>query len=251
MYVPLSTKKNVERFEEYDFIYEQLTKICRNWETHLRQYLSKTEALFGKPEVPWLANERVVVSSLAASIIRSNPQSIVAEELPIKKATQSEFGRCDLWAHIPSSDAASEFNFYLEAKKFLQPKDPRKINEVLSSERGIRRMFADYVKSQGKLTQRSVFSSLDDRKHSHYVVGMICMPLQVITESDLAQEPIKSEELEKLFNEAFTGRKSLDNGKSRLMEKFPTVGFYFKPERVDLFPAMLVSFTVLGRSLSS
>ncbi|WMW80124.1 hypothetical protein RF679_15945 [Undibacterium cyanobacteriorum] len=245
MYI-FRTEKHVNpRFKEHDLLCDRLVEICHDWEKELDHYISKTENLFGRPELPWQMNERVIVSSLVSSIAKNNNECILAEELPITKSTKSDLGRCDLWAHIPFEDD-HPFNFYLEAKKFIKEKRPNDLRKILLEPRGIHRMFHDYVKSIGKLSQIS--TQQEGRKHQHYVIGMICIPI-------CGRPPKK--DIQDCLDDVFTKRITLKNieddktfPQKRLMARFPTVGFYYEPTMHEQQSSMLVTFTVLGSSRS-
>ena len=187
------------------------------------------------------SNERVVVSSLAASIMFSNHSAVIVEELPvIKESVASPQGRCDLWAHIPS-EQDSGFSFYMEAKKFRNQRQLEEIEKKLSGPYGISRMLDDYAKSwddDHRFTQYSAYRHDHERKHPHCVIGLICMPL-------IGIKPDNIENVETAFKTAYGKTYPTPNGKKRRIQRFPTVGFIFSADN-DAGNAMLVGMTVLG-----
>lgn len=237
----LSAPDDKPRFHEDERLRAHLEKLCKNWGRYLTQYLSTTHDLFGKPEFPWTMNERVLVSTLAASIIRSDKQAIISEEIPVpKKATLSENGRCDLWAHIPGNGGADPFSFYLEAKKFLRGREVKGVEKALAGKYGIQRMFLDYLKSHGtdRISQQSPYNKLLDRDHAHYVIGMIGLPL-------ICGEDAEKDIREK-FN-VFSEKQFVVGDKVRRMSRYPSAGLYLHHPK---FPSssLLATLTVLGSS---
>ena len=137
------------RFKNFDWLTEQLKDIGSNWADYLKNHTLVTEKLFGEPELPWNKNERVIVSTLAASIMRNNEKALIAEELPVEKQSSLIDGaRCDLWAHIPCKNSEESFNFYMEAKKLRKEIPIENIQEILEGDLGIERMFLDNAKSR-------------------------------------------------------------------------------------------------------
>ncbi len=241
MSIFLSVPDAQPRFEEDEHLRERLNELCKNWKKYLLQHLSSTHKLFGSPEFPWKMNERVLVSTFAASIMRSSKQALISEELPVpKKITLSTNGRCDLWAHIPVKDESEPFSFYLEAKKFRKDRRIDEIDKALTGKYGIQRMFSDYVKSHGteRIYQKSSYSNLINRRHTHYVIGMIGLPIIGGEKAD--------KDVHEKFN-VFSKKQFAVDGKVRRMSRYPTAGLYVHhPE----FPsnALLATLTVLGSS---
>ena len=237
----INSSKN-PRFDEHEWLILMLQSLCNNWAEYLKHHISITNNLFGAPEFPWdqdISNERVLISTLAASIVRGNSNAIIAEELPVTKsssASANNAGRCDLWAHLPQENN-KPFSFYLEAKKFRRPRKTNEIEKLMRGENGIQRMLFDYAKSRdGHLDQRSAYSNT--RPHDHYIIGLICVPIH--------EENIKTTHIKDEFLKAFSGTYGLENGSKRRICRFPTVGLHIT--QPDKNAAMLTSLTVLGRS---
>jgi len=187
-------------FHSQEKIQSSLHKICNAWVTHLQCHIEQTNILFQSPEHPWEDVERAIVSTLAAAIIRSFSHSLVLEECRVEKPgsksnqnsnKSSNSGRCDLWATIPELKVCGEdFSFYLEAKKSDKPKTAVQLSHYLNTDRGVSRLFNDYLKSNpGKIRKLIPYSKLKSRKHEHYVMSMLVMPLKR-TDSDPDDEDL-------------------------------------------------------------
>ncbi|HEV2326445.1 MAG TPA: hypothetical protein VGS10_21080 [Terracidiphilus sp.] len=240
------------RFTNSGTIQLHLEKICKAWRKYLEFHIARTSTLFNKGELPWLNTERAIVGSLAASIIRAFPNSIVLEESRVVKpgrdASESAikakgWGRCDLWASIEDK-GAGDFSFYLEAKKSYHLWNVHNLQDFLLGWYGIGKMFRDYLKSHPQtLTQRSPYQK--KRRHPHYVLGMLVAPLKK-TESNY--EEIR-EILKRVFEETHclpTAEAKAD-WKRRHMARYPTVAIIITdPARRS--PGFIASFTVLGAS---
>lgn len=228
------------RFDNHDWYVKQLSKLADSWCKYLKHYLETTKDLFGNAELPWGENERVLVSSLAAAIMFCNQKAITVEELPVKKTSgTTRHGRCDLWAHIPNKPNDG-FSFYMEAKKFKIKRNIEEIEKKLSGPYGISRMLDDYAKSRGgeRFDQRSAYRQETKRRHTHCVIGLICMPLTGINPDNL-------KDVETEFKIAYTKEYPTPNGPKRLIQRYPTVGFVFTANN-KAGDAMLVGMTVLG-----
>lgn len=227
------------RFKNFDRITEQLENIGSNWADYLKQHLLVTEKLFGEPELPWNKNERVIVSTLAASIMRSNENALIAEELPVEKQSSLINGaRCDLWAHIPSKNTEEFFNFYMEAKKLRKEIPIEKIQEILEGDLGIERMFLDNAKSRdGIINLKSAYTK--ERKHPHYVIGMIVIPMH---------GEIGSNNIEKIFSDVYCQSHRIQES-TRNMKKFPSIGIYLSEKKGnEVTSSMFASLSIIGRS---
>ena len=212
-----------------------MEKICENWALYLLLHVAKSRVLFNASEFPWEYNERCLVSTLAASITRSNSNALVMEELPVpKKSSSNRNSRCDLWAHV------RDFNFYLEAKKFKKPRESlEKIEESLNDNAGISRMLRDYIKPSGILSQKSIFNKdMPYRKHTHFIIGMIAIP--IIGEIDV-------NDLEEVFQSCFSKNVDLNNCR-RKMGRFPTTALFLVQHDKKEQHSMLATFSVLGKS---
>jgi hypothetical protein len=151
----------------------------------MEQYSQATEDLFRKAELPWERDkltgkkpaERPIVSTLAAAIIRGFPGAVVLEELPALKGVSK--GRCDLWASIPSeSTLDKKFNFYLEAKTSKSLRASGSIFKFLGSKNGVSKLLRDFAKGTNvRLIHRSHYANAENRKHNHYVIGLMVLPL--------------------------------------------------------------------------
>lgn len=225
------------RFEaKHEFYQKNLLKLAKDWHVYLQKFLETTGHLFGASELPWLQNERVLVSSLAASIVSQNPMAIIAEEIPVTKlAGSSNKGRCDLWAHIPSTRGDS-FNFYMEVKRCKLTKTDD-ISAKLRGRGGISRMLDDYAKSRGggNIDQRSPYVR-NDRPHDHCVIGMICIPLTGFDRQKIGA-------VKQQFCDSYKCIYETANNKGRKIQRYPSMGFVFASASGD---AMLVGMTVLG-----
>lgn len=250
------------RFNDHNQLQEKLVDICNNWYKYLRLYHDNSHLLFNN-KMPWMQNERVLVSTLAASIARSYPQALIMEELPVvkpakprkeeespvSKGKKGDNGRCDLWVTnlMVKSEDQEPLCIFLEAKKFRSPKQADTI-EKLVREKGIGRVFRDYAKclTGNKITQRSQHKS----PSHHYVISMLTVPF--ICDENSAEDLIKIEEsLHNIFN----GKKAQKiitedkQEKARLLHRFPTVALIVKPSLE--YSGMLTIFTVLGEGKKS
>jgi len=228
--------------------------VCKKWKGYLESYLTKTERLFGESEYPWEGTERELVSTLSASITRGFPGSIVLGEGRVTKPGQAtnlrsnkktDSGFCDLWFSIPeTANGKPVFSAYLEAKKTANPKGLRTLQRHLAGKYGISKLFKDYLKSssRGLLAQRSAYGN--SRKHEHYVIGLLIVPL-----SNGKGEPEEIDSIlqstfekgHKLFLRPNEGGLHVDR---RRMARYPTVSLIVTP--TDERSGMLASFTVLG-----
>ena len=186
---PSKTERYAPRFGNPYWIQDRLKRICEAWAGYLQNYTDRTAELFGNAECPWESTERGIVSTLSAAITRSFPGSIVHEESRVLKPGQeavktakkkSNLGRCDLWASIPDlTPRLPPFNFYLEAKKSLRPKDSAGLEKHLTGKYGISKIFRDYMVSNPRsLSQRSAFRHDEKRKHEHFTIGLLVTPLR-------------------------------------------------------------------------
>ena len=230
------------RIKNFDEIKIDLETLAINWVDYLKKYISVTGKIFGKPEYLWETNERVLVSSLAASIMQNNKNALIAEELPVHKASAKiNAGRCDLWAHIPHPESNEHFSFYLEAKRFRKIQTIDTIQGELCSEQGIARMLQDNAKAtNGRINLRSAYAKTSDRKHSHNTIGMIVVPMQ--------GEVTPVNDIKNIFNDVYCSSHKIENLK-RDMSKFPSVGVYLgKSIETKSEALMFASFSVVGRS---
>ncbi len=238
----LSPDKPKLRIENFKWLSEQLEVMGNNWLEYIKQHVSVTNKLFaGKPEYPWSKNERVAVSSLAASIMRSNKNALIVEELPVHKASAKiEAARCDLWAHIPKEENDEHFSFYLEGKRFRKEQTIDSIEKELRGKGGIIRMFQDNAKARdGQISLRSTYTN--DRKHPHYIVGMIIAPMQ----GEFASQ---NNSIDNIFSDVYGSLHTIQNVK-RDMSKFPSVGIYLGQSTKSGNEAlMFASFSIIGRS---
>lgn len=230
-------------FQNHADILIRLVELCEGWTNYLKHHMLVTHSLFNSVELPWDKNERVIVSSLAGSITRSNHGALISEEHPIEKGISN--GRCDLWAHMPSEeDGRNSFNFYLEAKKF-QTRKPSEIMGRLTGRYGLQRLFTDYSKSlsNDRITKISPYSKIEKRQHSHYIIGLMAMPIIGCPDID---------DVRKIFDDTFGGmHKITDSGKKRRMYRFPSAALYVGRQNdieSDKTSSMLACFTVLAKS---
>lgn len=241
------------RFEEKEQLQEVMEKVLEDWAFYIKDYVYRTNELFGFPEFPWSerkSNERVLVSTLASAIIRGNATAIITEELPVTKLSSGavdNIGRCDLWGSI-AVNSGDPLNFYLEAKKFRRNRRPDELGKLLQGSGGISRMLRDYAKSRdGIIDQRSFYSK--ERPHKHYVFGLIAVPLN---------DRIERRELESIASHSFSQVYDTGSGQRRKINRFKTVAMYVefsgfdrrKFDTQDESSAMFVSLTVLGKSVS-
>jgi hypothetical protein len=254
--LPASNTKGGPRFASQEDIQTQLSGICENWKEYLQIYVDRTGRLFQEPERPWENTERAIVSTLSAAITRYYPNSIVLEESRVRKPgnnSQGEandhqsWGRCDLWVSIQQAKMeTSSFSFYLEAKTSHQTRSVEGLSKFLRGRYGIGKMFRDYIKSNKnrRVDQRSSYRK--ERKHEHYVIGLLVVPLDV--------HAIDFDEVKVGLNKAFENwlridlRKSArgpDKGLGRRMKRYPTVALILR-DQDKKYPGMVASFTVLG-----
>jgi len=255
-------------FHSQEEIQSSLHKICNAWVTHLQCHIEQTNILFQSPEHPWEDVERAIVSTLAAAIIRSFSHSLVLEECRVEKpgfesnqnaSKSSNAGRCDLWATIPELKVCGkEFSFYLEAKKSVTPKTAVQLSHYLNTDRGVSRLFNDYLKSNpGKIRKLSPYSKLKSRKHEHYVISMLVMPLKR-TDSDLDDEVLFTK-IDNTIRDIFKLRlpikvkgssKDAEPVRRRRMFRYPTVALTIAPvdrrAGEDRPTGMIAIFTVFG-----
>jgi hypothetical protein len=249
-------------FNDQELIQTSLENLCKAWARYLQGHIEQTGRLFGEPAFPWLDNERAIVSTLSAAIVRGFRKSLVLEECRLKKPGRyssqesnksSDAGRCDLWASIPENEASCiPFSFYLEAKKSVTPKTSLTLSDYLNTDRGISRLFNDYLKSNpGKIRKRSPYQSLKDRIHPHYVIGMLVMPLKR-TKSDLKDAALFAKIDDALSNVFEKGHAVKIKGSSegseserrRRLGRYPTVALILAPENDQT--GMIATFTVFG-----
>ena len=243
------------RFWNPESIQLCLERLCETWVEYLEHYTERAYELFQKPECPWVSTERAIVSTLAAAIMRKMRDAIVIEESRVLKPgnTASDRGRCDLWASVPTlTSDIPLFNFYLEAKKSRQPKSSEALEKHLLSEYGISKLFRDFMKGDpNRLTQRSAYRNDKERKHEHYVVGLLVTPLAP-GKADIKE--IKEilervfEKLHKLYVQPEKkGARFRDDW--RHMARYPTVALILSDPN-GVHPGMIASFTVLGSTNS-
>jgi len=250
------------RFKDHNQLQEKLVDICNNWFKYLRLYHDNSHLLFNN-KMPWMQNERVLVSTLAASIARSYPQALIMEELPVikpaklrkeeestvSKGKKGDNGRCDLW--VTNLKVKPEENeplcIFIEAKKFRSPKQVDTI-EKLVSEKGIGRVFRDYAKclTGNRITQRSPHKS----PSHHYVISMLTVPF--ICDENSAEDIKKIEDsLRNIFNGKKAHKITTEDKieKAKFLHRFPTVALIVKPSFE--YSGMLTIFTVLGEGNKS
>lgn len=255
---PSTRERYPSRFANPQSIQACLRTIGEAWAAYLNHYTERTSKLFHKSECPWTSTERAIVSTISAAIMRKMPDSIVIEESRVPKLGKtsepgskqtSGRGRYDLWASVPNlTPDVPFFNFYLEAKKSLRPKNAKSLEKHLSGGYGISKLFRDLVKrSPEVLTQRSAYRNDKNRKHEHYVIGLLVTPLAP-AEGDIEKikMTLKSvfEKLQKIDLRAKKAGISFRND-SRHMARYPTVAVILV-DREGKQPGTIASFTVLG-----
>jgi hypothetical protein len=250
------------RFSNSESVQGCLKILCETWVEYLQHYTERAHDLFHRSECPWASTERAIVSTLAAAIMRKLHGSIVIEESRVIKPgekmvqgarTPSDRGRCDLWASVPElTPDVPLFNFYLEAKKSLRPRNSKTLESHLLSKYGISKLFRDFMKSNPKsLTQRSAYRKDQGRKHEHYIIGLLVTPL--------APGGVNIEEIKRILGRVFENshrlylrtEKTEANSRNdrRHMARYPTVALIlFDPS--GECPGMIASFTVLGSTNS-
>jgi hypothetical protein len=242
------------RFQNQDSIQSSLEKICSKWHKYLLEYVKETKKIFDKPEYPWKENERVLVSTLSASITRNFRSSLTIEELSVPKAANPEGrGRADLWASIPNLPERGEtFSFYLEAKKSQKEHTLRGLGHFLESKYGFSKVLRDFRKNRReKMDQRSAYSKLPNRKHPHFVIGMLVTRLKSDKSDPTSQAYVKSvrDKLQCAVQKyAFANAKQSTNEKQtkRKLDRFPTVALIIPPS--GAIPGMVATFTVFART---
>jgi hypothetical protein len=242
--VPVDTPSH---FVAPEMIQSSLKKVCVAWANYLQDFVNQTTKLFEGPELPWLCNEREMVSSLAAAIVRYFPSSLVVEECRVPRVRKAPWGRCDLWASISDrSHPGERFNFYLEAKKSKSEITPGKLSDFLKSRWGVRRLYRSFTKSQAKPRSRLSPIQLTNRAHEHYVIGMLVTRLK----ADKNDSATIKRTLHQVFENSQmieTGWKRIDGVKTkgkRNLVRFPTVAVAVLPD--DGKSGMLAIFTVVG-----
>jgi hypothetical protein len=245
--VPVDTS-HPSHFVAPEMIQSSLKKVCLAWVDYLQDFVDQTTKLFEAPELPWLCNERAMVSSLAAAIIRHFPNSIVVEECRVPRVRKAPWGRCDLWASIPDrSHAGGRFNFYLEAKKSNFEITPDTLLDFLKSRWGMGRLIRTYTKNHAKPRSRlSAYIDLTGRVHEHYVIGMLV--------TRLTAGKNVSATVRRNLHQFFENRQTIEvrwkriNGVitrgKRNLGRFPTAVVAVLPD--DGNPGMLAIFTVFG-----
>jgi hypothetical protein len=229
-------------------IQSSLKKVCDAWAIYLQDFVNQTTELFEAPELPWLCNERAMVSSLAAAIIRHFPDSLVVEECRVPRVRKAAWGRCDLWASVSDrSRIGRPFNFYLEAKKSNFEITPDTLLDFLKSCWGMGRLIRTYTKNHAKPRSRlSAYIDLTGRVHEHYVIGMLVTRLKA-DKSDCAS-------IERTLHQFFDNRQMIElrwkriNGVitkgERNLGRLPTVAVEVLPD--DGQSGMLAIFRVFG-----
>lgn len=259
---PSPLERYAPRFANPESIQLCLKFLCEAWAEYLQHYTERAYDLFGRSECPWKGTERAIVSTLAAAIMRKLPGSIVIEESrvlkPGKQRDQSakkpnDLGRCDLWASVPKLPSDGHFfNFYLEAKKSLRPKSTKGLEKHLLSKYGISKLFRDFMKGHPKrLTQRSAYRNDKERKHEHFIIGLMITPL--------APVGADFKEIKKILRRVFenshklyvrTGKTGADfRNDRRHMARYPTVALILRDPNGE-HPGTIASFTVLGSTNS-
>jgi uncharacterized Fe-S cluster protein YjdI len=249
------------RFKDQTEIQQCIMTIAECWCAYLKDFLHGTGKIFELPEFPWDKSERVIVSTLAGAISRCFKESLVLEELPVSKPSNprikknTDRGRCDLWASIPELKVGNQqFSFYLEAKKAITAKTPLNADTYLKTDRGISRIFRDYLKSvsgdSGKIRTLSPYRNLENRKKlNHYVVGMLVMPLKLEMPDPDGEFPLVK--IIEMFKDNFEGHAKL-NGisegggaiRARRLKRHPTVALIVFPTNSNT--GMIATFTVLA-----
>ncbi len=238
-------------FLEHRSIQGALENICEKWVAYLESHIELTGKLFNEPEIPWKHTERAIVSTLSAAISKGFPDSLVIEERDVvKTGNKNGKGRWDLWATIPELKVASEqFSFYLEAKRSQTPKTTDTLLHYLNTDRGVSRIFNDYLKCAGeKIKKLSPYGKLGGRVHPHYVIGLLVMPLERNPKdpSDVRCYPGVDTILHDVFDNWHTIKtksSSIPEIKRRL-GRFPTAALILEPQNGHT--GMIAVFTVIG-----
>ena len=248
--IPVDTRRP-SHFLAPEEIQSSLKKVCDAWVIYLQDYINQTAKLFETPEHPWALAERPMVSSLAAAITRQFENSLAVEECQVPKAGKAKRGNCDLWVSIPDrSHDGRRFNFYLEAKK-SRLITPDELSEFLRSREGLSRLLRDFKKGKKRKSPLSPYANLPKRKHEHYVIGMLVMPLKAEKKDSATVKGILQEFFQngQKIQLRWKGSKKVKRDLGRL----PTVAVAVLPEDDATLPAedqpgMLAIFTVLGSS---
>ena len=234
-------------FQNSDEIQACIKTICEKWRSYLEEYVKQTDLVFKTgSELPWENTERAIVSTLAASIIRSFDGSVLMEELSVDK--NGNQGRCDLWASIPSlNNRKTPFSFYLEAKKSSRKTGVRNASAYLKSDRGVSRVVNDYVKGNpARITKLSSYRKERERQHEHYVIGMLIIRLMQVEGIELNIGETLRGAFETRLSIALKRKRTEDVSiRKRRMGRFPTVAMAIFPDDKRR-PGMLASFTVFG-----
>jgi hypothetical protein len=175
---------------------------------------------------------------------------VIEERDVVKTGNKNGNGRCDLWATIPELYVASnQFSFYLEAKRSQSPKTTGTLHHYLNTDRGVSRLFNDYLKTtSGKIQKLSPYRSLKDRKHPHYVIGLLVMPLERNPKdpSDVSCYPGVDAILRDVFDHWHTIKteRSGIHERKRRLGRFPTTALILEPQNGHT--GMIAVFTVIG-----
>jgi hypothetical protein len=242
--VPLDTGRP-SHFVAPEVIQAALKNVCDAWVNYLQDYVDQTNNLFGKPVLPWKGTERAMVSSLAASVTRSFPNSLVVEEGRVTRRVSK--GRSDLWASIPRpTRAANRFSFYLEAKKSGRSIRTKALLAFLRSPMGVSLLYGDYGKShRHPLSKLSPYARLRNREHQHYVICMLVTRLKAA--------PTDIPEITAILHQVFENKQLItlrNSGEGKLqkrrrgLERLPTVAVVVLPD--DGQSGMIASFTAFG-----
>jgi hypothetical protein len=159
-------------------IQTSLKRVCDAWVRYLQDYVDQTTNLFEAPELPWKGNERALVSSLAAAIIRGFPSSLAVEEGRVPRTGKVSRGRGDLWATIPGRKG-TRFSFYLEAKRSDRSKKPEALLAYFQGHDGVSALYRDYAKSL-KNPKSKLSAYVSKRVHEHYVIGLLVTRLKAV-----------------------------------------------------------------------
>ncbi|MGA7832855.1 MAG: hypothetical protein WCA21_18005 [Terracidiphilus sp.] len=246
--------KRGPRFQNQDSIQLSLQKICSGWHKYLYEYVEQSMKIFGASEYPWKENERVIIGTLSAAITRNYTSSLAMEELSVPKAGNlKERGRVDLWASIPNLFKKGErFSFYLEAKKSQKDHTLRGLERFLVSKNGFSRILRDFQKNRKeRLDQRSAYNKISNRKHHHFIIGMLITRLKSETNDPLRRiygKKIKDKLQYAVEKRATANVKQLIDSRQtkRKLDRFPTVALIIPPE--GKMPGMVAAFTVLAES---
>ena len=238
-------------FDAPEVVQTSLEKICVAWARYLQDFVDQTTKLFGAPALPWEGDERTIVSSLAAAIIRCSPGSLAVEEVPVPRFHKSPRGRCDLWASIPDrTHYGSRFSFYLEAKKSGHSQSAEGLSDFLKGRNGVGKLFRLYKRghaSRIRMSPLSPYTKLPEaREHDHYVICMLTTPL------NLKAVKKDSAEIEATLREVFKNRQTIaikykmGAQKTRTsLGRWPTVAVVVLPNDLRR-SGMIATFMVFG-----